>query len=190
MFRTIPNILTLIRILLIPVFVIVFYLPFSGAHFVAAMIFGTACATDWWDGYLARRLKQTSKLGAFLDPVADKLIVTTALIMVVGVKYLHGLVLPAIVIIGREIVVSALREWMAEVGQRAHVAVVAIAKWKTLIQMLAIFCLIAYTPSAYTIVAVVGYIAIFIAMILTLWTMLLYLRASRKAFIDADDVNA
>lgn len=184
MFKTIPNILTLIRILLIPVFVVVFYLPINGAHFIAAIIFGIACVTDWWDGYLARRLKQTSKLGAFLDPVADKLIVTTALIMIVGVKYLHGLVLPAIVIIGREIVVSALREWMAEVGQRAHVAVVTIAKWKTLIQMLAIFCLVAYTPSASQLVLIIGYISIYVAMILTLWTMLLYLNASRKAFSD------
>jgi CDP-diacylglycerol--glycerol-3-phosphate 3-phosphatidyltransferase len=185
MLKTIPNLLTLLRIILIPVFVIVFYLPIVGAHFIAALIFGVACATDWWDGYLARRLKQTSNLGAFLDPVADKLIVTTALIMIVGVKYLHGLVLPTIVIIGREIVVSALREWMAIVGQRANVAVITIAKWKTMIQMVAIFCLVAYTPAAWGIIAIVGYVAIYIAMILTFWTMILYLIASRKAFIDS-----
>lgn len=185
MLKTIPNILTLIRIILIPVFVVVFYLPFKEAHFTAAMIFGVACATDWWDGYLARRLKQTSKLGAFLDPVADKLIVTTALVMIVGVNYLHGLVLPAVVIIGREIVVSALREWMAEVGQRANVAVISIAKWKTLLQMLAIFCLVAYTPVAPEIIKIVGYVAIYVAMVLTLWTMIMYLLASRKAFEEA-----
>jgi CDP-diacylglycerol--glycerol-3-phosphate 3-phosphatidyltransferase len=184
MFKSIPNILTLLRICLIPVFVVIFYLPFASAHVVAALIFAFACITDWWDGYLARKLDQTTKFGAFLDPVADKLIVVTALVMVVGVNYLHGLVLPAVVIIGREIVVSALREWMAEIGQRAHVAVVTIAKWKTLLQMCAIFCLVAYTPGFYRIFLVVGYITVYAAMFLTLWTMILYLYAARQAFAD------
>ncbi len=107
--KSIPNLLTLIRIILIPIFVIVFYLPIHGAHIIVALIFAIACITDWWDGYLARRLQQTTKLGAFLDPVADKLIVAVALIMIVAVPYLHYLTIPAMVIIGREIVVSALK---------------------------------------------------------------------------------
>lgn len=186
MFKTLPNVLTLLRIFLIPIFVIIFYLPIANAHLIAGIVFAIASITDWFDGYLARRLQQTSKLGAFLDPVADKLIVTTALVIVVDIKYLHGLVLPAIIIIGREIVVSALREWMAEVGQRAHVAVVTMAKWKTLIQMVAIFCLVIYTPGSNQLILTIGYITIYIAMILTLWSMMLYLHASRKAFDNVD----
>ena len=152
--------------------------------FFAAFVFALACITDWWDGLLARHLNQTTRMGAFLDPVADKLIVTTALIMIVAVPYLHYLILPSIVIIGREIVISALREWMAEVGQRAHVAVVAIAKWKTMIQMLAIVLLVAYTPRANYSIALIGYIALYLATILTLWTMCLYLYAARKSFSE------
>lgn len=182
--KSIPNILTLIRIILIPVFVVIFYLPINGAHIIVAAIFAIACITDWWDGYLARRLKQTTKLGAFLDPVADKLIVAVALIMIVDVPYLHYLTLPAMVIVGREIVVSALREWMAGIGQRAHVTVMTIAKWKTLSQMLAIVCLLAYTPRINAIIVIVGYIALYIATILTLWTMCMYLYAARKAFTN------
>ncbi len=182
--KSIPNLLTLIRIILIPIFVIVFYLPIHGAHIIVALIFAIACITDWWDGYLARRLQQTTKLGAFLDPVADKLIVAVALIMIVAVPYLHYLTIPAMVIIGREIVVSALREWMASVGQRAHVSVVTIAKWKTLSQMIAIFCLLAYTPKVSELIVIVGYIALYVATILTLWTMCMYLYAARKAFTE------
>jgi len=182
--KSIPNILTLTRIILIPIFIIVFYLPISAAHIIAAIIFALACATDWWDGYLARRLQQTTKLGAFLDPVADKLIVAAALIMIVSLSYLSYVLLPAMVIIGREIVVSALREWMAEIGQRAHVAVVMIAKWKTLSQMLAIFCLLAYSPHGNYFFVIVGYVTLYAATILTLWTMCMYLYAARKAFSE------
>jgi CDP-diacylglycerol--glycerol-3-phosphate 3-phosphatidyltransferase len=182
MLKNIPNILTLIRILLIPVFIFIFYFGGAQGHFIAGIIFALACITDWWDGYLARRLHQTTKLGAFLDPVADKLIVTAALIVIVGSKSYHYIAVPAIVIIGREIVISALREWMAEIGQRAHVAVATIAKWKTLIQMLAIFLLLIYRPHSTYLIAILGYIALYLAMLLTLWTMCMYLYAARKSF--------
>lgn len=186
MFRTIPNILTILRIIAIPIFVTVFYLPWQYAHVCAAAIFALASITDWFDGYLARRLKQTTRFGAFLDPVADKLIVASALIMIVSTPYLPYLVVPVIVIIGREIVISALREWMAEVGKRTSVAVVAIAKWKTLVQMCAIGVLLVYTPDMYLAdwIKGLGYIAIYLATLLTLWTMLIYLYASRNAFDD------
>lgn len=184
MFKTIPNILTLLRIAFIPIFVIIFYLPISGAHMLAASIFALAAVTDWWDGYLARKLNQSTRFGAFLDPVADKLIVATALVVIVSVPYLHFLVLPAVIIIGREIVISALREWMAEVGQRANVAVMNIAKWKTFIQMFAITLLVAYTPRQSYLIALLGYVAIYLAAALTLWTMLVYLYAARRSFED------
>ena len=182
MLKSVPNILTLLRIAMIPVFIVVFYLPFKGNHWVAAGIFAAASFTDWLDGYLARKLKQTSRLGAFLDPVADKLLVATALVMIVGINYYHYLVVPAVVIIGREIVISALREWMAEIGERTSVAVINIAKWKTLIQMVAIVLLVAYTPRDSYIIVVLGYITLYLAMLLTLWTMCIYLYAARKAF--------
>lgn len=183
-FKNIPNLLTLLRIIAIPVFISVFYLPWQYAHLCTAIIFGLACVTDWFDGYLARRLHQTTRFGAFLDPVADKLIVVSALIMIVATPYLPYLVVPVIVIIGREIVISALREWMAEVGKRTSVAVVAIAKWKTLVQMIAIGFLLGYTPDMYLadVVKAIGYISIYLATALTLWTMFVYLYASRNAF--------
>jgi CDP-diacylglycerol--glycerol-3-phosphate 3-phosphatidyltransferase len=184
MFKGIPNILTLLRIIMIPVFIVVFYLSWDYAHVVAGVIFALACFTDWLDGYLARRLHQTSRFGAFLDPVADKLIVSSALILIVSVPYLHYLTIPAIIIIGREIVISALREWMAQVGQHASVSVATIAKWKTFIQMVAIFCLVVYTPAMPAEIAILGYILLYIATLFTLWTMAVYLYASRKAFDD------
>ena len=182
MLKTLPNMLTMLRVILIPIFVIIFYLPFNGAHFTAAVIFGLACATDWLDGYLARRLHQTSRFGAFLDPVADKLIVSTALVMIVSVSWLPYLVIPAAIIIGREIVISALREWMAEIGQRTTVAVANIAKWKTALQMIGIGFLVWYTPNASPIIVIIGYVTLYFATVLTLWTMIAYLYASRKAF--------
>ena len=128
---TIPNILTVLRIALIPVFVLVFYLPYSWSHVATTALFGLAALTDWFDGYLARRLQQTSPFGAFLDPVADKLIVAVALIMLVQTNPTMWFVVPAAVIVGREIAISALREWMAELGARAAVAVSLVGKFKT-----------------------------------------------------------
>ena len=118
-----PNILTMIRVLAIPVLVLVFYLPFKWSDMCAAALFLAAGVTDWLDGYLARRLNQTSPLGAFLDPVADKLIVGVALVMLVQIHATAWLAVPAMVIVSREIAVSALREWMAELGQRGRGAV-------------------------------------------------------------------
>src|SRR3990167_11230215 len=114
-----PNALTLARIVLIPVFIAIYYLPWSAAHGVAAIIFAVASFTDWLDGFLARKLQQTSPFGAFLDPVADKLLVACSLLILVGAKDIEYITLPAIVIVGREIVISALREWMAALGRRA-----------------------------------------------------------------------
>jgi CDP-diacylglycerol--glycerol-3-phosphate 3-phosphatidyltransferase len=133
--KSLPNILTLMRIFFIPVFVMIFYLPVFCAHQVAACIFALACFTDWLDGFLARKLKQMSPFGAFLDPVADKLIVATCLLLLVGDKNLHYITIPSMVIVGREIVISALREWMAEIGSRASVMVCRVGKIKTFIQI-------------------------------------------------------
>ena len=137
-----PNILTLGRIALIPVFAVVFFLPFGWANVGAALIFALAAVTDWLDGYLARRMGLTSAFGAFLDPVADKLMVAVALVALLTVNSTPLFALAAAVIIGREIAVSALREWMAELGKRAKVAVNAIGKFKTAAQMVAILLLI------------------------------------------------
>ena len=144
----IPNALTLMRILLIPVLVTVFYLPFQGHWLVAAGIFTLAAVTDWFDGYLARRLGQMTAFGAFLDPVADKLMVTVALVLLVERHDTILFTLAATVIIGREIVVSALREWMAELGQRTSVAVSYVGKVKTALQMIAVIGLLAVNPLA------------------------------------------
>jgi len=169
-----PNLLTLFRILLIPVFVVVFYLPFDWAHFVAACIFGAASFTDWLDGYLARKLGQTSPFGAFLDPVADKLLVTTSLLLLVGAKDLNYITLPAIIIVGREIVISSLREWMAEVGRRASMTVNYIGKLKTAMQMFALMLLLAFYPET-SWWGVLGFVLIYMAAILTIWSMVVYI---------------
>ena len=174
----IPNILTLLRIALIPVFVVIFYLPVPWAHWVCALVFTTAALTDWLDGWLARRWNQTSPLGAFLDPVADKLMVAIALVLLVQSDPRVALALPAAVIIGREITVSALREWMAEIGARAQVAVSMAGKLKTTAQMIAIVLLILHEPVLGIPVLPIGMILIYVAAALTLWSMFLYLRAA------------
>ena len=169
-----PNLLTLMRIVLIPIFVGIFYLPFSWAHGVAAVIFATASGTDWLDGYLARRLKQMSPFGAFLDPVADKLLVATSLLLLVGAKDLNYITVPAIIIVGREIVISALREWMAEVGSRASVTVSYVGKVKTTVQMLALVLLLAFYPTT-SYWGALGFILLYVAAILTIWSMVVYI---------------
>lgn len=178
----IPNLLTLLRIILIPIFVLVYYLPFKEAHQVAAALFALAAVTDWLDGYLARKLEQTSPFGAFLDPVADKLIVAAALVLIVD-AYSRSMpqwplltVLPAIVIIGREIVISALREWMAEVGKRAQVAVSMIGKIKTTLQMMAILVMVGFEPG--TTLGWLGVATLYGATLLTFYSMVVYLRAA------------
>jgi CDP-diacylglycerol--glycerol-3-phosphate 3-phosphatidyltransferase/cardiolipin synthase len=174
----IPNILTLFRILLIPVFVLIFYLPFAWARVGCALVFGLAALTDWFDGYLARRWSQTSSFGAFLDPVADKLMVAVALLLLVQSDHTPALAIPAAVIIGREITISALREWMAELGARGRVAVSMIGKIKTTIQMIAILLLIYKYPLWGLPVYPLGFVLLYLAAILTLWSMFVYLRAA------------
>lgn len=174
----IPNSLTFLRILLIPVFVVVFYLPFAWMHLVAAAIFGFAALTDLLDGLLARRLGQTSALGAFLDPVADKLMVAVALVLLVENDPTPWLAVPASIIIGREITISALREWMAVLGQRSRVNVATIGKYKTTIQMVAILLLIYGDPFSGFAPYKVGLGLLYIAALLTLWSMFVYLRAA------------
>lgn len=171
-----PNILTLSRIVMIPVFVAVFYLPVDWRFMVSAAIFGIAAATDWLDGYLARKLDQSTPFGAFLDPVADKLMVAVALTVLIEEHASVILTIPATVIICREIVISALREWMAEVGSRASVAVSYIGKIKTTAQMAAIIMLLAGVPGTW--LAWSGTGLLYVAALLTLWSMILYLKAA------------
>lgn len=172
----IPNILTSVRIILIPCIVVVYYLPYQWSLYVAAAVFAIAAVTDWFDGYLARKLNQSTAFGAFLDPVADKLMVAVALIMLVETYSSIYLTLPAMIIVGREIVISALREWMAEIGKRANVAVSHIGKIKTALQMLAILLLLASHHG--TVLSYAGIATLYAAAILTLWSMWVYLRAA------------
>lgn len=173
-----PNLLTLLRIVLIPVFVMLFYLPVSWANEVATAVFVLAAITDWLDGYLARRMGLVSALGAFLDPVADKLMVATALVLLVQAHPTIPMAGAAAVIIGREIAISALREWMAEIGSRTRVAVSEIGKFKTATQMAAITLLI-YRDDLWGIpIYTVGEVLLYVAVLLTLWSMTLYLRAA------------
>lgn len=173
-----PNILTLLRIALIPIFIAIFYLPWEWRYVASASIFGVAAATDWLDGYLARKLHQFTPFGAFLDPVADKLIVAAALVLLLQAHATVIFALPALVIISREIVISALREWMAELGKRTSVAVSYIGKVKTALQMIAITVLLAVDPVAYPVWDQAGVVLLYIAAILTLWSMVVYLKAA------------
>lgn len=173
-----PNLLTLLRIVLIPVFVVMFYLRAPWAPYLAALVFAAAAVTDWLDGHLARRWDQTSPLGAFLDPVADKLMVAVALVLLVQADPRALLALPAAVIIGREITVSALREWMAEVGSRAKVAVSMTGKLKTTAQMVAIILLLLRDAALWAWIYDLGLWLLYLAAILTLWSMVLYIQAA------------
>ena len=174
---TIPTWLTLARIALIPVLVIVYYLDYRWTNVAATVIFVFASVTDWLDGWIARRYQQYSAFGAFLDPVADKLMVAVALFLIVQGHPTPWMAFWAAVIVGREIAVSALREWMAELGARAQVAVSNMGKWKTAAQMLALVILLA-NPSDFSFWVLVGYGLLLVAAGLTLWSMLQYLRAA------------
>lgn len=173
---SIPNIITSLRIILIPIIVIVYYLPVSWSNVAAASIFIIAALSDWLDGYLARKWDQHTAFGAFFDPVADKLIVSIVLVMLVDEYANVWLTLSAMVIIGREVVISALREWMAELGKRTSVAVSYVGKLKTTLQMVAIIILLFGMPG--TITAQLGLFCMFIAATLTLWSMFIYLKAA------------
>ena len=175
---TLANQLTLFRIILIPLLVLIFFLPFAWSYPASALVFGLAALTDWLDGYVARRYDQSTAFGAFLDPVADKLMVGVALVLLVGVHASPWMTVPAAVIIGREIVISALREWMAELGKRASVAVSYIGKIKTTLQMIAILLLLAFDPHLYPFWRMLGYVTLYVAAGLTLWSMVMYLKAA------------
>ncbi|MDX1608766.1 MAG: CDP-diacylglycerol--glycerol-3-phosphate 3-phosphatidyltransferase [Halofilum sp. (in: g-proteobacteria)] len=178
---TLPTVLTLARIALVPVLVLLFYLPFEWSRPAAALAFALAGLTDWLDGYLARRLDQHSPFGAFLDPVADKVMVAVVLVMLVEADPHVWLALPAMVIIGREIVVSALREWMAELGQRAQVAVSAFGKLKTTLQITALLLMLYHEPLLGLPIYTIGFVLLYVAALLTLYSMIEYFRAGWRA---------
>jgi len=181
----IPNTLTLMRILLIPVLVGVVYLPYTWTGIAAAGIFSVAAITDWVDGYLARKLNQSTPFGAFLDPVADKLMVAVALVLLLE-QYPHPwFTVPVAIIIGREIVISALREWMAEIGKRTSVAVSIIGKFKTTMQMIAIIVLLTQTRFVDQRIEAIGFIALYVAAILTIWSMTVYMKAAWRDLSDS-----
>ena len=182
----IPILLTWLRVLLIPIFTALFYLPNNWiapqtTNWVAASIFSIAAITDWFDGYLARRWQQTSDFGAFLDPVADKLMVAVALILLVSLNRTHAIF--AMIIIGREITISALREWMAQMGKRGSVAVATIGKLKTTAQMIAILLLIIGLENFHGFNLLFwGNLLMLIASILTIWSMFYYLKMAWQEF--------
>lgn len=191
----IPNALTFFRILLIPVLAALYLLPFAWSNTAVTAVFLAAGLSDWLDGYLARRLKQDSKFGAFLDPVADKLIVVTALVLLVSDQAVMSRVLSQTVfalvvaiIIGRELVVSALREWMAELGNRARVSVSLVGKIKTAGQFIAIAMML-YRESVVDISMLrLGEALLVLAAGLTLWSMVIYLRAAWAGFFRGEVV--
>jgi len=174
---SVPNLLTWLRVLAIPLLVAIFFLPIpqQTINAIATALFVAAAVTDWFDGWLARRLGQTSAFGAFLDPVADKLLVCAALVMLVELQRVEALV--ALIIIGREITISALREWMAQIGARASVAVHSIGKFKTVAQLIAIPMLLFDAPLFGVLdCRLAGTWLLYLAALLTVWSMLYYLR--------------
>ncbi|CAI1570581.1 CDP-diacylglycerol--glycerol-3-phosphate 3-phosphatidyltransferase [Serratia quinivorans] len=177
----IPTWLTLFRVVLIPFFVLAFYLPFTWAPMVCAVIFVFAAITDWFDGFLARRWKQTTRFGVFLDPVADKVMVAVALVLVAEHYHVWWITLPAATMIAREIIISSLREWMAEIGKRSSVAVSWIGKVKTMAQMMSLVGLL-WRPDRT--VEYVSFGLLYIAAVLTFWSMFQYLNAARKDLLE------
>ncbi|UAA37289.1 CDP-diacylglycerol--glycerol-3-phosphate 3-phosphatidyltransferase [Paraneptunicella aestuarii] len=192
----IPNMLTIMRVMLIPVFVVVYYIDWKWAHQLAAFIFWFAAVTDWFDGYLARKLGQSTPFGAFLDPVADKLIVAAALLMITHTYATPWITIPAVLLMAREIFVSALREWMATNGQSDTVKVSFWGKAKTMAQMLALIGLL----SELEILAIgdleipiywvsLGYILLYIATVLSVFSMMQYFIAAKKYLLIAQKTN-
>lgn len=172
------NFMTILRILAIPVFIGVYYADFRGHYLVSSLIFILACITDWLDGYLARKLDQCTPFGAFLDPVADKILVTVALVMLAANFASPWFVIPAAIMVAREVLISALREWMAEQNKRNLVAVGWLGKVKTTVQMIAIIVLLASDPQGPVWFWGTGYVLIYTAAFLTLWSMISYLRSA------------
>jgi len=175
---TLPNLLTGLRILLIPIVVVLFYMPYGWSDMACGLMFALAGITDSFDGYLARRLGQVSPLGAFLDPVADKLIVAVALVLLVSRDPHWYVTLTAAVIIGREITISALREWMAEIGARGKVAVSGLGKLKTILQVVGLSMMLFRQDLLFLPIYELGLILTIVAAVLTLWSMVLYLKAA------------
>ena len=179
--QSIPTWLTLLRIVMLPIIVVVFYVDEIWARPLSCLLFSIAGITDWLDGYLARRWRTESRFGAFLDPVADKLLVATVLILIVEFDATPWLTIPAVIIIGREITISALREWMAEMGERNKVAVGWIGKLKTTVQMIALGCLLFNLDFLGLPIYRIGIVGLYVATVLTVWSMIIYMRA---AFVD------
>lgn len=186
-----PNILTLLRLALIPLLVLAYYWPHPWRSEIVFGIFVLAGVTDWLDGYLARKLGQHTPFGAFMDPVADKLIVVISLILLVANPHITNAVydgrlfaVVVIVIVGREIAISALREWMAEMGKRSSVKVSAMGKWKTGIQMTAIGALLYAKPMFGLPTMLIGETLIYVAAVLTLWSMIAYLVAAWPTLVS------
>jgi CDP-diacylglycerol--glycerol-3-phosphate 3-phosphatidyltransferase len=183
--KNIPNILTLFRVMLIPFFILAFYLPIEESFYVATWIFFIAGVTDYFDGYLARRWNVSSKLGAFLDPVADKIMVVTALVMIagdhdrlvatIGEHSALWIMIPTLIMIGRELAISGLREWMADLGKRADVAVGSAGKWKTSFQMMALGGLV-WQQAPWMVY--LAYIVFYFALVLTVISMVQYFSAA------------
>jgi CDP-diacylglycerol--glycerol-3-phosphate 3-phosphatidyltransferase len=181
-----PNVLTWLRIFAIPLVAALFYLPYSWADPAAGLLFAAAAITDSLDGYFARRMGLTSRLGAFLDPVADKLMVAVALVLLVSRDAQWVVVIMAAVIIGREIAISALREWMAELGQRTKVAVSQFGKYKTILQMVGLSMMLYRQDLLGLPVYMAGIVLSVLAAGLTLFSMILYLKAAWPTLSTAD----
>lgn len=175
---TLPTAITLFRIALIPLFIVVFYLPFTWANEAACAIFVLAAVSDWVDGYLARSMQQESPFGAFLDPVADKLMVVVIIVLLVQANPSIYVALPSVIIIAREISVSALREWMAQLGSSATVKVSFIGKAKTVAQMISLGLMIYAEPLMGVPIFEIGFAIYYLAAILTIASMVIYLRAA------------
>lgn len=190
----IVNILTWSRVVMIPVFAAFFFLPWEYGRITASLLFGLAAVTDFWDGYLARKLNLSTRFGAFLDPVADKLMVAVALVCIAHAHESFWIALACSVIICREITISALREWMAEIGERSAVKVSWTGKWKTFVQMFAIGFLTWKTNvtwfSIELPVELIGEIALYVATVLTLVSMVLYLRAAADVLRQDSNANS
>ena len=180
----IPTLLTLSRIALIPILAIFFYIPWEYSNIATTFIFIVAAITDWLDGYLARKMQVETQFGAFLDPVADKIMVAFVLVLLVQVEASIWMTLPAAIIIGREITISSLREWMAQLGQHATVKVSQIGKWKTTAQMIAIGCLLYSEEFVGISMQLFGLVMLYIAAVLTLWSMMGYLKVAYTTMTD------
>lgn len=175
---TLPTAITLFRVALIPLFVVVFYLPFAWANIAATCIFVIASLSDWVDGYLARSMQLESSFGAFLDPVADKLMVVVIIVLLVEAHPSIYITLPSVIIVAREISISALREWMAQLGSSTAVKVSFIGKAKTVAQMLALGFMIFSEPFMGLPIFEIGLAIYYVAAILTIVSMIVYLRAA------------